>query len=85
MGAIVSEGQPLGIMGSTGNSTGAHLHIELQKNYYTAGLVDDITEYLGIENKVGAIKFIQNEFSDLKIILPDGKENHCQSHNRKRN
>ena len=75
VGAVVSEGQPLGIMGSTGNSTGAHLHIELQKNYYTAGLVDDITEYLGIENNVGAIRFIQNqnEFNDLKIILPDGK------------
>ena len=45
----------MGFEGSTGNSTGVHLHLELrQPPYFTNNRVD-ITKYLGIENKIGNV------------------------------
>ena len=61
VGDFVKVGQALGTMGNTGHSTGAHLHIELQKNYYKSGAVDDITKFLGIENKTGKVRLIERE------------------------
>lgn len=60
VGQSIKTGQQLGIMGSTGNSTGAHLHLELQKNYYQSGVTDDIAKFLGIKNEVGAISYLNN-------------------------
>ena len=31
-GSIVTQGTPIGACGSTGNSTGAHLHFEIRKD-----------------------------------------------------
>jgi len=42
-GQTVSQGQQIGIMGTTGDSTGVHLHFEVQEN---GGLVDPLT-YIG--------------------------------------
>jgi len=63
-GATVKAGQPLGIMGNTGNSEGAHLHIEIQKSYYKAGAVDDIAKFLGIRNVKGNVALIESEVDD---------------------
>jgi len=52
-GQVVSEGSVLGIMGSTGNSTGPHLHFEVRKAPWTVKNDIDPAVWLGIENKTG--------------------------------
>lgn len=55
-GDKVTVGQPLGIMGSTGNSTGAHTHLELRPKGTTSDSLD-ICEFTGIPNKVGTYEY----------------------------
>ena len=51
-GQSIKKGDKLGVMGSTGKSTGAHTHIELRiKGTSKTSL--DIAEFCGIPNKVG--------------------------------
>lgn len=51
-GDKVSVGNALGIEGSTGKSTGSHLHLEVREN----GKSIDPTATLGIKNIVGAVR-----------------------------
>lgn len=51
-GDKVKKGQALGIMGSTGNSTGAHTHLELRPAGTTSDSLD-ICAFTGITNKIG--------------------------------
>lgn len=51
-GQTIKKGDALGIMGSTGKSTGAHTHIELRVPGTTKESLD-ICELTGIPNKVG--------------------------------
>lgn len=51
-GDKVSAGDALGIEGSTGKSTGSHLHLEVREN----GKSIDPTATLGIKNIVGAVR-----------------------------
>lgn len=48
---VVKAGEPLGVMGSTGNSTGAHTHLCCRVGGTRTDL--DITYFLGIPNKKG--------------------------------
>ncbi|OYQ67071.1 M23 family metallopeptidase [Aerococcus sp. 1KP-2016] len=43
-GQQVTQGQKLGIMGTTGDSTGVHLHFEVYEN----GIQVDLAPYLGL-------------------------------------
>ena len=51
-GERVVKGQALGIMGSTGNSTGAHTHLELRVKGTSYDDLD-IAEFCDIPNKIG--------------------------------
>lgn len=49
VGDIVARGQVIGYMGSTGRSTGAHLHFEIRKN-------------IGIESRIDPTSYINADF-----------------------
>ena len=51
-GDKVSVGDAIGIEGSTGKSTGSHLHLEVREN----GISVDPTAIIGIKNIVGAVR-----------------------------
>ena len=65
VGDQVKEGQAIGIMGNTGNSSGIHLHYEIQTNYYNAQSHKDVAKYLNINNTVGDI--ILKEKKEQKV------------------
>ena len=54
-------GRFLGIMGATGNVTGAHLHLEIRRNYSNKYSTIDPAEYLGIQNKLGVVEMAENK------------------------
>ena len=56
-GQSIKKGDKLGIMGSTGKSTGAHTHLELREKG-TSKTSLDIAEFTGIPNKVGTYQYV---------------------------
>lgn len=55
-GAKIKRGEPIGIMGNTGNSTGAHTHLEIRPKGTTGNSLD-IIEFTGLTNKVGTYTY----------------------------
>jgi murein DD-endopeptidase MepM/ murein hydrolase activator NlpD len=72
VGQTVGKTKAIGIEGSTGNSTGSHLHIELQKKYYDPFSTINIADYLGIKNEVGPVEEIDLLESSVKILQQKG-------------
>lgn len=60
VGDKIEEGQVIGIMGSTGNSTGPHLHLEIRKSPYHREDYIDVAEYLYIKNENGNVQYKDN-------------------------
>lgn len=58
-GVKVKKGEPVGIMGNTGNSTGAHTHLEIRPAGSTSASID-ITEFTGIPNIKGVYYYNPN-------------------------
>ena len=59
-GQKVTRVSKIGIMGSTGNSTAPHLHIEMRTSADQYGVVEDIASYMGLPNKRG--EYNSNDF-----------------------
>lgn len=66
-GSQVSEGQMIGVEGATGNATGTHLHLELQKSYYDPKSSVNPAEYLGIANEIGPVRYLLEFVKELEI------------------
>lgn len=54
-GQRIEANEKVGIQGSTGNSTGPHLHFEVWEGSWTYRNDINAADYLGIENKVGPV------------------------------
>lgn len=52
-GQQVNRTTKIGVMGNTGNSSGAHLHIEMRTSSDIYGIVLNIANYMGIPNALG--------------------------------
>lgn len=59
VGDQIKKGQVIGVMGATGNSDGAHLHIEHRAADGNTRLA--VYKYLGIDNARGAVKEVSLE------------------------
>ena len=62
-GQRVSAGDILGIMGSTGYSTGDHLHFEVRNG---VNMVLDPADYLGIPNRIGDVEVSAAKLPDVR-------------------
>lgn len=69
IGQNVKEGQIIGVEGTTGNSTGIHLHLEIRKNPFTTNDNINPAEYLGIKNQRGAIEYIENNLEEDEEVI----------------
>lgn len=71
-GQSIKKGQKIGVMGSTGNSTGEHCHIELRVKGTSKESLD-ISAFTGIPNKCGTYEANGSTLSDdLDVLVKNG-------------
>ena len=71
IGQRVKEGDVIGIEGSTGNSTGSHLHLEIRKSPYTSKSTIDPIEYIE-SNSNNSVRYLKEDNLHI-VIIPKSK------------
>lgn len=67
-GQKIVKGQKIGVMGSSGSSTGAHTHLEIRVPGTSFESLD-ISEYTGIPNKTGTYECREKTFDEaVKLV-----------------
>lgn len=70
IGQKISRTTKIGVMGSTGNSTGKHLHFEIRNASNRYGDNSNPAEYMGISNSVGSYNSSNYQISSQSNIQP---------------
>ena len=71
-GQVIEAGKGIGIQGSTGNTTGPHLHLEIFEGSWENRKEINPAEYLGIKNAVGPVEFIRQKekfFEEVEVTV----------------
>ena len=81
VGQFIKQSTVIGIEGTTGNSTGIHLHLEIREKPYTSGTHRDIAKYLGIANVKGNVQILPKKEEEVimeilkRLVNKYGEEN----------
>lgn len=71
-GDTAQAGQSLGILGSTGNVTGPHLHYEVRQKRNDANTLINPCELIGIANSEGLVKATDSGIVSVQSVSPTG-------------
>lgn len=86
IGQTVDRNTVVGIMGATGNVTGAHLHYEITKQLYSNDESDYMNpaEYMGIPNETGTYNWEDYPVEYYDDDTPSGDDNKRKKYKRKK-